>query len=378
LRVSESGTKGWIFRFGENGRLHDMGLGPAHTISLARARELARECRELRLQGIDPIAHRQASLAAKRASEARAMTFKQCAEGYMASHEDAWRNARHRAQWRNSLARYVYPAFGELPVAAIDTGLVLKVIEPLWKIRTETASRVRGRIESILDWAKVRNFRSGENPARWRGHLDHLLPKKSKLRKVKHYAALPYTEVGAFMERLRQQTGIGARALEFTILTAARSGGTVGATWSEINLETRTWTIPGSRMKAGGEHRVPLSDAAIALLKDMCAIRHSEFVFPGARSGRPLSNMPMATVLRRIRRDVTVHGFRSSFRDWAAERTSFAREVAEMALAHAIPNAVEAAYRRGDLFEKRRRLMDAWADYCSKPAATGKVLPIRA
>jgi integrase len=378
LRISESGTKGWIFRFGENGRLHDMGLGPAHTISLARARELARECRELRLQGIDPIAHRRASLAARRASEARAMTFKQCAEAYMASHEDAWRNARHREQWRRSLMMYVYPVFGELSVAAIDIGLVMKVIEPLWKTKTETGSRVRGRIESILDWARVRGFRSGENPARWRGHLDHLLPARSKLRRVKHFAALPYAEIGGFMAALRQQTSMGARALEFTILAAARTGEIIGATWDEIDLAARTWTIPGSRMKGGKEHKVPLSAAATAVLEDMAAIRHSEFVFPGARGGRPLSAMAMAMSLRRMRRDdLTTHGFRSTFRDWASERTSFPRAVAEMALAHAIPSAVEAAYRRGDLFEKRRRLMEAWADFCTNPPAGGKVLSMR-
>jgi len=373
LRISESGTKGWIFRFGENSRLHDMGLGPAHTISLARARELARECRELRLQGIDPIAHRRASLAARRASEARAMTFKQCAEAYMASHEDAWRNARHREQWRRSLMMYVYPVFGELSVAAIDIGLVMKVIEPLWKTKTETGSRVRGRIESILDWARVRGFRSGENPARWRGHLDHLLPARSKLRRVKHFAALPYAEIGGFMAALRQQTSMGARALEFTILAAARTGEIIGATWDEIDLAARTWTIPGSRMKGGKEHKVPLSAAATAVLKDMAAIRHSEFVFPGARGGRPLSAMAMAMSLRRMRRDdLTTHGFRSTFRDWASERTSFPREVAEMALAHAIPSAVEAAYRRGDLFEKRRRLMEAWADFLCHLSCGGR------
>jgi len=378
LRISESGTKGWIFRFGENGRLHDMGLGPAHTISLARARELARECRELRLQGIDPVAHRRASLAARRASEARAMTFKQCAEAYMASHEDAWRNARHREQWRRSLMMYVYPVFGELSVAAIDIGLVMKVIEPLWKTKTETGSRVRGRIESILDWARIRGFRSGENPARWRGHLDHLLPARSKLRRVKHFAALPYAEIGGFMAALRQQTSMGARALEFTILAAARTGEIIGATWDEIDLAARTWTIPGSRMKGGKEHKVPLSAAATAVLKDMAAIRHSEFVFPGARGGRPLSAMAMAMSLRRMRRDdLTTHGFRSTFRDWASERTSFPREVAEMALAHAIPSAVEAAYRRGDLFEKRRRLMEAWADFCTNPPAGRKVMSMR-
>jgi integrase len=377
LRVSESGTKGWIFRFGENGKLHDMGLGAVHTISLAKARERARECRELRLQGINPISHRRASLAARKASEARAMTFRQCAEAYMASHEDAWRNARHREQWRSSLAAYVYPVIGELPVNAVDTGLVLKVVEPIWKTTTETASRIRGRIERVLGWATVREYRSGDNPARWRGHLQELLPAKGKVRKVEHYAALPYTEIGAFMAMLRQHSNIAARALEYTILTATRTGEALGTKWSEIDLSSGTWTIPAERIKTGKEHKVPLSGAAIAVLEGMQSIRHSEFVFPGAQPRRPLSGMAMAMALRRLGRDdLTVHGFRSTFRDWAAERTSFPREVAEMALAHAIPSAVEAAYRRGDLFDKRRRLMDAWAEYCGKQNGAGAVVPM--
>ena len=377
LRVGESGTKGWIFRFGENGKLHDMGLGPLHTISLAEARELATECRKLRLQGIDPIAHRRASLAARKASAAKAMTFRQCAESYMASHEDAWRNSVHRNQWRRSLATYAYPALGDLPVAAIDTGLVMKIIEPLWKSKTETASRVRARIEGVLDWAKVRGFRAGENPARWRGHLDHLLPARSRVKRVKHFAAMPYAEIGSFIADLREQTHLGARALEFTILTAARTEQTLGATWNEIDLGAKIWTIPAERMKGGREHKVPLSAPAVALLKDMAVIRRSGFVFPGSREG-PIYGRAMAMALgRQTRDDITVHGFRSTFRDWAAERTTFAREVAEMALAHAIPNAVEAAYRRGDLFEKRRKLMDAWAAYCAKVETdAGKVVAL--
>jgi integrase len=376
LRVSKSGTRGWIFRFGEDGKLHDMGLGPVHTISLAEAREMATECRKLRLQGIDPVAHRRASVAARKASDAKAITFRECAQAYMASHEDAWRNPRHREQWRNSFAMYVYPVLGELSAAAVDTGLVMKVIEPLWKTRTETASRVRGRVEAVLDWAKVRGYRSDENPARWRGHLDHLLPKRSKVRRVQHHPALPYAEVGNFLATLRQQTGIGARALEFTILTAARTGETTGLTWNEIDLAAKTWTVPAARMKSGREHRVPLSNAAVAVLRAMSEIRQSDFVFPGMRGG--LSAMAMAMTLRRMGHgDITAHGFRSTFRDWTAERSTFAREVAEMALAHAIPDAVEAAYRRGDLFEKRRKLMDAWAAYCAKVETdAGKVVAL--
>jgi integrase len=378
LRISDSGTKAWIFRFGENGKLHDMGLGALHTISLAEAREMATECRKLRLQGIDPIIHRRASRAGRRASDAKAMTFRQCADAYMASHEDAWRNAIHRNQWRRSLVTHAYPLLGELPVAAIDTGLVMKVIEPLWKGKTETASRVRGRIESILDWAKVRGFREGENPARWRGHLDHLLPARSRVRRVQHFAALPYAQIADFMAALRQQSHIGARALEFTILTAARTEQTLGAMWSEIDLGARVWTIPPERMKSGKEHKVPLNIPALALLNSMAAIRHSEFVFPGTRSG-PIYARAMAMALgRQARENITVHGFRSTFRDWAAERTTFPREVAEMALAHSVGNAVELAYRRGDMFEKRRKLMDAWADYCGKPATAGDVVALRA
>jgi integrase len=377
LRIGESGTKGWIFRFGENGKLHDMGLGPLHTISLAEARELATECRKLRLKGIDPIAHRRASLAARKASAAKAMTFRQCAESYMASHEDAWRNAIHRNQWRRSLATYVYPALGGLPVAAIDTGLVMKIIEPLWKSKTETASRVRARIEGILDWAKVRGFRAGENPARWRGHLDHLLPARARVKRVKHFAAMPYAQIGGFMADLRDQTNLGARALEFTILTAARTEQTRGATWPEIDLGAKIWTIPAERMKGGREHKVPLSAPAVALLKDMAAIRHSDFVFPGAGE-RPIYARAMAMALRRhTRDDVTVHGFRSTFRDWAAEQTDFPREVAEHALAHSIGSAVERAYARGDLFDKRRKLMNAWADVCAKPPVSVAVTPTR-
>jgi integrase len=374
LRVSDSGTKGWIFRFGENGKLHDMGLGPVHTISLPRARELARGCRELRLQGIDPIAHRRASLAARKAHDAKAMTFRQCADAYIASHESGWRNRLHHQQWTNTLAQHVHPTLGGLSVAQIDTALVMKAIEPIWGAIPETASRVRGRIESILDWAKARGYRTGENPARWRGHLDHLLPPRSKVRRVEHHAALPYTEIGAFMAVLRQDSSVGARALEFTILTAGRTGEVFGATWDEI--DGKVWTIPGERMKAGREHRVPLSIAALALLKQMREVRTNDFVFPGLRG--KLSHKTMQLALRRMGRgNLTVHGFRSTFRDWAAERTSFPRELAELALAHSVGSDVEQAYRRSDLFDKRRKLMDAWAEFCGRPAMGGKVVAIR-
>jgi integrase len=255
----------------------------------------------------------------------------------------------------------------------------MNAIEPIWTTKPETASRVRGRIESILDWAAARGYRQGENPARWRGHLENLLPKKNKVRRVEHLAALPYREIGMFMAELRGQEGAAARALEFAILTSARTGEVMGARWDEINLADRMWTIPAERMKAGKEHRVPLADAAMAIVEKMAAIRSGEFVFPGGKAGRPLSNMAFLMLLRRIgRNDLTVHGFRSSFRDWAAERTGFPAEVAEMALAHAVSDKVEAAYRRGDLFQKRRQLAEAWAKFCATPALAEKVVPIRA
>ena len=367
LRVSESGSKAWIFRYGKNGRYHDLGLGPIHTIGLPKARELARECRELVWAGGDPIAHRRASLAAQHVSDAKVMTFRQCAGEYIASHESGWRNALHRQQWENTLAQHVHPTLGDLPVASIDTALVMKVIEPLWKARTETASRVRGRIERVLDFAKVRGFREGENPARWRGHLDHLLPSKSKVKRVEHHAALPYGEIGAFMAVLGNDTA--SRALRFLILTAGRTGEVMRATWGEIDLAAKLWTIPGHRMKGGREHRVPLSPAALAALGS-----------PSGDGDRlfPIGPRAMARALAGLRGDVTVHGFRSAFRDWAAERTSFPREIVETALAHAVPSQTEAAYRRTDFFDRRRKLMHAWGEYCAKPSTGGGVVPIRA
>jgi integrase len=378
LQVSATGTKSWVFRFKEGGRLRVMGLGPLHTVSLADAREKARECRRLRLQGKDPIEERQVDRAAARLDAAKAITFKECAEAYIDAHKAAWRNAKHAYQWPATLKAYVYPHFGAVSAQSVDVGLVMKALEPLWKTKPETASRVRGRIESIIDWATARGYRRGENPARWRGHLENLLPNRRKVQRVQHYAALPYNEIGAFMAELRQQEGVAARALEFTILTAARTGEVIGAKWEEINIADRLWIVPAARMKAGKEHRVPLSDAAISILEKMCAIRPSDFVFAGGRRGRPLSGMAMLMLLRRMARgDLTVHGFRSTFRDWAAECTAFPAEVAEMALAHAVSNRVEAAYRRGDMFQKRRQLADAWASFCGSPAAGGDVVPLR-
>ncbi len=363
LQVTEAGAKTWIYRFMLKGRRRDMGLGALHTVSLAEAREEARRCRQLVREGVDPIDSRKEARLAARAATAKVMTFKQCAEAYLKAHEAGWQNAKHTAQWSSTLDRYAYPVMGELSVAAVDTGLVMKALEPIWSTKTETASRVRGRIEAILDWAIVRKYREGENPARWKGHLDHLLPARAKVQKAGHHAALPYDQMADFMKTLRAVDGTAARALEFAILTAARTGEVLGASWAEIDLEKRLWVIPPERMKAGREHRVPLSETALAVLK---ALNGREGpVFKGGKADKPLSNMALLMTLRRMKRtDLTAHGFRSTFRDWVAECTDFPHEVAEMALAHAVGDKVEAAYRRGDLFEKRRKLMDDWAGYC--------------
>jgi integrase len=377
LQVTRGGARTWIYRFMLNRRAREMGLGPLHTVSLAEAREKARECRKLRLEGIDPIDARKAKRAEERLAAATAMTFQECAEAYIAAHRAGWRNPKHAKQWPSTLETYVYPVFGALPVQAVDVGLVMKALEPIWQSKPETASRVRGRIESILDWAAARGFRKGENSARWRGHLDNLLPARSKVRKVEHHPALPYPEMGEFIAALRGQEGVAARALEFLILTASRTGEVIGARWDEFDVGAKLWTVPAERMKARKEHRVPLSGRALAIVEEMKAARMNdhEFVFPGGRRGRPLSNMAMLKVLERMgRHGLTAHGFRSSFRDWAAEQTHFPAEVAEMALAHTVSDKVEAAYRRGDLVQKRRELMEAWARYCEAPNVSGKVV----
>jgi integrase len=380
LQVSANGAKSWVFRFKEAGKLREMGLGPTYTIGLAEAREKARDCRKQRLEAVDPIEARKAARVQARFDAAKTLTFKACAERYIASHRAVWRNPKHAAQWPSTLATYVYPICGQVPVQAVDVSLVMKVLEQevrrgpdvelvaLWTAKPETASRVRGRIESILDWATARGYRQGENPARWRGHLENLLPRKSKVRRVEHHAALPYAEIGSFMSELHQQEGTAARALDFAILTGARTGEVIGARWDEIDFGERLWTVPAKRMKSGKEHRVPLSDAVLEILTEMQMVRSGDFVFPGGKAGRPISNMAMLMLLRRKGHvNLTTHGFRSSFRDWAAERTGFPAEVAEMALAHTVSDKVEAAYRRGDLFQKRRQLMDAWARFCSAP-----------
>ena len=366
LRVAPGGSKQWIFRYtAPSGRVRDMSLGAVHTFSLAEARERAADARKLRADGIEPINHKRARLAALRAADAKAMTFEQCARGFIKDNEAEWTSPKHRQEWEITLRKYVFPLLGSLPVEAIDTPLVLKVIKPMWERIPTTASRVVGRIHAVIGWATVHHYRHGDNPARWQGHLEHALPALSKVAKVKHHAALPYAQVGAFVAKLRKDSSVGARCLEFITLTAARLGEAINAEWDEIDLANRVWVVPASRMKADREHRVPLSGAALAVLKAVQAIRQSDYVFPGRRQGRPVGeNTPVRLAKQAAGSNITVHGLRSTFRDWASERTSFSREVAEMALAHAIPNAVEAAYRRGDLFEKRRKLMEAWAEFC--------------
>jgi integrase len=372
LQVPDAGKKSprptrasWLFRYERHGRERWLGLGPLHTFRLNEARELARKARQQLNEGIDPVEARRAERQARALEAARSLTFEQAAKQYFDTHEKKWRNAKHRQQFLNTLTAYAFPKIGKLSVAAIDTGLVLKVIEPIWHAKTETADRVRGRIEAILDWATVRGYRISDNPARWKGHLSEVLPARAAIQKPKHHAALHFADLPEFMNALRQREGIAARALEFTILTAARTGEVIGARWDEIDLSAKVWTIPAERMKASKEHRVPLADRAVEILRAIPREDGNPFVFVGPKKGTGLSNMAMATVLIRMERnDITVHGFRSTFRDWAAEQTGFANFVVEMALAHAVGDKVEAAYRRGDLFEKRRRLMADWAKCC--------------
>jgi integrase len=370
LRVTPQGARNWVLRYMLDRRPRWMGLGPLALYGLQEARAKAFDARRKRHEGIDPIDARRAERARQRLDAAKAITFKQCAEAYVNAHRAGWRNGKHAGQWSATLSTYAYPIIGALPVQAIDTGLVLKVLEPIWTAKPETASRVRGRLESILDFAKVRGERDGENPARWRGHLDKLLPAHSKVRQVEHHAALPYADLPAFLTSLGEQEGIAARALEFLILTAARTGEVIGESWREIDLLDKTWTVPAARMKAHREHRVPLSARALAILQNLQELRRDDgaggFVFPGGRPGKPLSNMAFLMLLRRMGRgDLTAHGFRATFKTWASERTSFQNEVVEASLAHAIGGKVEQAYQRGDLFDKRRRLMQRWATFCA-------------
>jgi integrase len=386
LRVTPDGTKSWVYRYMLDGRPRWMGLGPTALYGLQEARAKALEARRMRHEGIDPIDTRRAQRARTKLDAAKLITFRQCADGYINAHRRGWRNGKHASQWEATLKTYAEPTLGALPVQVVDTALVLRVLEPIWTEKPETANRLRGRIESILDFAKAREWREGENPARWRGHLDKLLPPRSKVQSVSHHAALPYPDLPAFLMRLREQGGIASQALEFAILTAARTGEVIGARWSEIDLAAKVWTVSAGRMKAGKEHRVPLSDRALAILaaskpKNGAAEIGQQFVFAGGKPGLPLSNMAFLMLLRRMGRgDLTAHGFRSTFRDWCAERTNTPSEVAEMALAHTVGDKVEAAYRRGDMFERRRRLMQTWAGFCMKPVDQDhkKIVSLRA
>jgi integrase len=370
LQLTERGAS-WILRYQLHGKSREMGLGPLSIYGLAEARAMALDARRLHHQGIDPIEARRAARAQKLLDDAKTVTFQECAEQYMDAHRAGWRSRIHASQFESSLRRFAFPVIGALPVQAIDTALVLKVIEPIWQTRTESANRVRGRIEAILDWAKVRGLRQGENPARWRGHLDHLLPARSKVQKVSHFAALPYDQVPSLMAQLRAQEGIVARALEFILLTATRVSEALDARWSEISGDV--WTIPAERIKGGSKpHRVPLSQRAMETLASLP--RDGDRIFPGLNIHAPRK------LLISLGHNATVHGTaRSSFRDWAAERaTSIPNHVVEQALAHAIPSAVEAAYRRTDLLDLRRRLLEAWSEFCTtEPVEHGKVVPMQ-
>jgi integrase len=374
LQVAPGGSKSWVYRYQRSGRRRELGLGGVGAVSLAEARELAINARRMLAAGQDPIEAGRAARARGQLAAAKTVVFRDAAIRYIAAHRAGWRSAKHAKQWGSTLEAYTFPIFGSLPVEEIDVGLVLRVLEPIWETKPETANRVRQRVEAVLDWAKVRGYRQGDNPARWRGHLDHLLPKKSQVHRVEHHAALPYVEIGAFLAELRQQDSIPARALEFLILTASRTGEAIGADWNELNLADRLWTIPAIRMKSGKEHRVPLSAPAMSVVNTMAKIRLSDLVFPSA--GRLGVNALRMVLQRMGRADLTVHGFRSTFRDWCAESTNFPREVAEMALSHTVGDAVERAYQRGDLMQKRAQLMQAWGRYCAA-RPVGEVVPIR-
>lgn len=364
--------RNWVLRIKvRGGALREFGLGSADSVGLAAARRKADDIRRDAEGGADPVLEKQIKIVEAAKEAASRMTFQECAEAYVAAHRSGWKNPKHAAQWSSTLATYVYPVFGPVPVADVDQRMVMRILDPIWATKTETASRVRGRIESILDWASVRGFRNGENPARWRGHLQKALPARSKINRVRHHAALPYDQIPEFFDRLTERMGAGADCLRFLILTASRYSEAAGATCGEVSLEKALWTVPAERMKAGRDHRVPLSEAALLLAKrrldaDSAMVAEALLFGSDFRQGAQLSDMTLSAVLKRMGHgDITVHGFRSTFRDWCAETTAYPGEVAEAALAHVVGDKVEAAYRRGDLFDKRRLLMDDWAVYCT-------------
>jgi integrase len=379
-KVKEHGKAWWLFRYTIRGKTRDLGLGRAlgsNSVSLADARLAAKKARDMVKAGNDPLAEREAEEARKLAADAMTVasrvTFEEMGGRYITAHEASWRNPKHRQQWKNTLTDYVYPKIGHIAVAQIGTPEVTSIIEPIWNEKPETASRVRGRIEVILDYAKARGYRDGENPARWRGHLDHLLPARSKIRRVEHHAALPWKDIGVFMAELRAQKGRSALAVEFAILTAARSNEVRGLRWREIDLDAGLWVVPAKRMKAGLPHRVALSVRAVEILRGLEHLRKSldDLVFPGGRDGGELSDVALSKAAKNAAgTNITVHGFRSTFRDWAGEATNYPRELAEKALAHTLASDVEAAYQRGDMIEKRARLMEDWAKFCDKPMPT--------
>jgi integrase len=380
LQVSKTGSKSWIMRYTLGGKSCEMGLGSLNAFSLAEARVRAKAQRKLLADGKDPLATKRSDQLKVRMAEASIITFDQAASAFYEANSPAWRNPKHGEQWRNSLSNYASPVIGSMPVSAVETAHVLRILSPIWSTKTETATRVRGRIEKVLDWAKVQGYRTGDNPAAWRGHLSEVLPKPSKVADAGHHAALPWSEIGGFMAALQAMQGAGARAMEIIILTATRTSEVLNAKWSEFDLDGKLWTIPKERMKGFREHRVPLSDPVVALLSKLRAESGGgEYVFAGRKANTTLSNMAAMQTLRRMGRgEVTVHGFRSTFRDWCSESTAFSRDVCEMALAHTIADKTESAYRRGDLIEKRRALMADWAAHCSVVRVIGTVTTIRA
>lgn len=378
MQIEPTGSRSWILRYMIAGRRRDMGLGGFPDVTLAGARDLAREARAKIKNGVDPIEDGRRARSELKAQRAKNVTFKTCSEDYIEAHSPSWRNAKHRAQWCTSLETYAYPHFGDLLVRDVEVPHILAALKPIWSTKTETATRVRGRIESVLDWATAQEYRAGPNPARWKGHLSHMLAAPRRVAKREHLKALPIDAMGAFLQTLRAVPDLSARALEFGILTAARPGETRGAVWEEIDLKAGVWHIPADRMKAHKEHRVPLSPRAVALLEALPKFTDTNLVFPSPR-GKVMSDMTLTALMRRMGAEAVPHGFRSTFRDWAAERTAYPGDMAEMALAHTIADKVEAAYRRGDMFEKRRRMMADWAEFCDKVAPTGgQVVPMRA
>jgi integrase len=374
IQINDNGAKSWILRTTIGQKRRDIGLGGYPDVTLSQAREKAREMKDLIRQGVDPVQARKDARSALIATQQKEITFEKAAKEYMAAKGAEWKNAKHCAQWESTLKTYAYPVIGRMQVKDIELSHVMKILEPIWHEKTETAKRLRGRIENVLDWSTVRKYREGENPARWKGWLDTILPKPSKVAKKSNFTALPHCQIGQFMKDLQSREGVARFALEFLILTAARSGEIRGMVWDEIDLDAKVWTIPATRMKAGKEHKIPLCDKAVQILQSMPRHEGCDFVFPSARNGQ-ISDMTMGAVIKRMDYKVTVHGFRSTFRDWAAERTNYPREIAEQALAHSI-GAVERAYRRSDLLEKRRRMMQEWERYCYTVQGDAQIVPL--